>query len=91
MSLSRASTPALVGLACLALAAYAVAERSLTPVHAEAYAKKLEAVRLMQKAEAAIAAAKRERGIAIDPRNDPMGTGLRRPRASPPTPTSRPR
>ena len=76
MSLSRASTPALVGLACLALAAYAVAERSLTPVHAEAYAKKLEAVRLMQKAEAAIAAAKRERGIAIDPRNDPMGTGL---------------
>jgi len=76
MSLSRASTPALVGLACLALAAYAVAERSLTPVHAEAYRMKLEAVRLMQRAEAAIAAAKRERGVAVDPRNDPSGSGL---------------
>jgi poly-gamma-glutamate system protein len=76
MSLSRASTPALVGLACFALAAYAVAERSLTPVHAEAYRMKLEAVRLMQKAEGAIATSKRERGVAVDPRNDPTGSGL---------------
>jgi len=76
MSLSRASTPALVGLACFALAAYAVAERSLTPAHAVAYKMKLEAVRLMQKTEVAIAAAKRERGVAVDPRNDPSGSGL---------------
>ena len=76
MSLSRASTPALVGLACFALAAYAVSERSLAPVHAEAYRMKLEAVRLVQRAEAAIAAAKRERGVAMDPRNDPTGSGL---------------
>ena len=76
MSLSRASTPALIGLACLALAAYAVAEHSLTPVHAEAFKKKLEAVRLMQRAEVAIATAKRERGVAMDPRNDPTGSGL---------------
>ena len=76
MSLARASTPALVGLACLSLVAYSVAERSLSPVHAEAYAQKLAAVRLMQRAEAAIAAAKRERGIAVDSRNDPDGSGV---------------
>ena len=76
MSLARASTPALIGLACLSVVAYAVAERSLTPAHAEAYARKLAAVRTMQHAEAAIAAAKKARGIATDARNDPDGTGL---------------
>ena len=76
MSLARASTPALVGLACLSLVAYAIAERSLAPVRADAYAKKIAAVHLMQRAEAVIATAKRERGIAVDSRNDPDASGL---------------
>ena len=76
MSLSRASTPVLVALAGFAVAAYAVAERSLTPVHANAYRTKLHAMRLMQQAERAIAAAKHDQGVAIDARNDPSGSGL---------------
>ena len=76
MSQTRASTPALVGLACLSLLLYAASERSLTPVHAEAYAKKLRAVGLMQRAERAIAARKRTLGISIDQRNDPEGYGV---------------
>lgn len=76
MSLSRASTPALVGLACFAIAAYAVAERSLTPAHAEAYRMKLRAVRLMQEAERAILDVKGEKGVTVDPRNDPTRSGI---------------
>ena len=76
MSLARASTPALVGLACVAALGYAYAERSVRPVHAEAYQMKLNAVRLVQRAERAIADGKRERGIAIDAHNDPDGTGI---------------
>lgn len=76
MSLARASTAALVGLACFSLAAYALAERSLAPVHAEGYVKKLAAVRLMQRAETILAATKRERGVAVDARNDPAGSGV---------------
>jgi len=76
MSLSRASTPALVSLACLSLAAYAVAERSLCPGHAEAWRTKLRAVELMESAERTILAAKRERGVSVDPRNDPALSGV---------------
>lgn len=76
MSLSRASTPALIGLACVAVAAYAVAERSLTPAHADAYRMKLRAVRLMQEAERAILVAKRDKGVTVDPRNDPGLSGM---------------
>jgi len=76
MSLSRASTPALVSLACLSLAAYAVAERSLRPGHAEAWRTKLRAVELMESAERTILAAKRERGVSVDPRNDPALSGV---------------
>jgi poly-gamma-glutamate system protein len=76
MSLSRASTPALLGLACLSLAAYAVAERSLRPAHADAWRTKLQAVDLMQSAERAILAAKHERGVSVDPRNDPALSGV---------------
>jgi len=76
MSQTRASTPALVGLACLSLVLYAASERSLTPVHAEAYAKKLRAVGLIERAERVIAAQKRNRGISIDERNDPEGYGV---------------
>lgn len=76
MSLARASTPALIGLASVALLVYGLAERSVTPVHADAYRKKIEATRLMQRAEQAIAAAKRERGIAVDAHNDPEGYGI---------------
>ena len=76
MSLARASTPGLVGLAVVALIAYGIAERSVRPVHAENYRKKIEAVRLMQRAEQAIATAKGERGIAIDARNDPGRSGV---------------
>ena len=76
MSLARASTPALAGLALLSLTLYTMAERSLQPVHADAYRKKIEATRLMDRAEKAIGAAKRERGIAIDAQNDPDGTGI---------------
>lgn len=76
MSLAKASTAALVGLACVAVAGYAVAERSVRPVHTEAYRMKVEALRLMQRAEKAIAETKRERGIAIDTRNDPAQTGV---------------
>jgi poly-gamma-glutamate system protein len=76
MSLARASTPALVGLAVAALVAYAIAERSLSPVHADAYMKKITALRLVQRAERAIGEAKRARGLAVDPRNDPEGYGV---------------
>lgn len=76
MSLARASTPALIGLACVAVVAYALAERSVTPVHANAYQKKLSALRMVQRAESGIREAKRERGIAVDPRNDPDRTGV---------------
>ena len=76
MSLSRASTPALAGLAVLSLTLYAFAERSLTPTHAEAFRMKTEAIRLMQRSEQAIHADKIRRGIAIDPKNDPDQTGM---------------
>jgi len=76
VSATRASTPALVGLACFSVILYALSERSLSPLHAEAYAKKLHAVSLMERAEHAIAARKRERGIPIDDRNDPEGYGI---------------
>lgn len=76
MSLTRASTPALAGLAILSLALYGMSEKSVRPVHAEAYRKKLQAVRLMQRAETIIADVKRERGIVVDARNDPDGYGV---------------
>lgn len=76
MSASRASSPALVGLACFGLVLYAIAERSVTAVHPEDFQEKLEAVSLMQRAETAILAAKRERDILIDPRNDPQACGV---------------
>jgi len=76
VSATRASTPALVGLACFSVILYGLSERSLSPVHAEAYVKKLRAVVLMERAEHAIAARKRERGIPIDDRNDPEGYGI---------------
>ena len=76
MSLARASTPALVGLACCAVVLYAFAERSVTPVHTEAFQKKLAAVHIMERAERALVAAKTERGIAVDPRNDPYKYGV---------------
>ncbi len=76
MSLARASTPALAALALLSLVVYAVAERSVTPVHAEAYRIKLDAMRVMQRAEHAVLEAKRARGISIDAKNDPVPTGL---------------
>ena len=76
MSLARASTPALAGLAVFSLGLYALAERSLQPVHAEAFRMKIEAVRLMERAEKAIGEVKRAKGIAIDARNDPEGYGV---------------
>lgn len=76
MSATKVPTVTLVGLAIVAVAAYAVAERSVAPVHANAYRMKLRAVSLMERAERTVAAAKQERGISVDPRNDPEGTGL---------------
>ncbi|MEO5618149.1 MAG: poly-gamma-glutamate system protein [Candidatus Eisenbacteria bacterium] len=76
MSLSRASTPALAGLAVLSLALYAFAERSVAPVHSEAYRKKVDAVRVMERAERAIYAEKTRRGVTMDEKNDPDRTGL---------------
>ena len=76
MSLSRASTPALAGLAVLSLTLYAFAERSLSPVHAEAFRKKITAVRVMERAEHAIYAEKTLSGVVMDPKNDPGRTGL---------------
>lgn len=76
MSDTRASTTALVGLAGLAVALYAATERSLSPIPARAFERKTEAVRLMHGCEAAILAAKKERGIAIDRKNDPDVCGL---------------
>ena len=76
MSQTQASTPALVGLAFLSLLLYAASERSLKPVHVEAYATKLRAVNLMERAERAIVKYKRERGITVDARNDPEGYGV---------------
>ena len=76
MSQTKASTPALVALACFSMLLYAASERSLTPVHASAYAKKLRAVVQMQRAERALAEWKHARGIAIDERNDPDRYGV---------------
>src|SRR5262249_37538755 len=76
MSLRQASTPALVGLAVLGLVLYDMTERSVTPLHAEAYQKKVEALELMQGAEAAILSATKDRNLPIDRKNDPDRTGL---------------
>jgi len=76
MSLARASTPVLVGLAGLSVVLYALAEKSIAPVHAMAYRKKLEAVRLVQQAERVIARSKMARGITVDRKNDPEGFGV---------------
>src|SRR5512144_617095 len=76
MSSRRASTATLVALAGLSLVLYALAERSLTPVHAAAYAMKLRAVQYMERAERLAVAAKKTRGIPVDERNDPDGSGL---------------
>ncbi len=76
MSLSRASTPTLAALAALSVTLYSFTERSVHPVHAEAYRMKFEAVRLMQRAEEVIRETKRARGIVMDPRNDPDRTGV---------------
>jgi len=76
MSLKRASTSSLLALALMGVCLYAVSERTLTPVHAEAYRKKQDALRLMQKAEEAILAAKKQRNVAIDLKNDPDRTGV---------------
>ncbi len=76
MSIARASSGTLAGLACLAVISYAVAERSVQPVHAEAYRMKITATRLVQRAEAAIAEAKSQRRVSIDQRNDPERTGV---------------
>ncbi len=76
MSLRHVSTAPLVGLACAGVVLYAFSERSLAPVHSEAYEQKLQAVRLVQRAQEAIREAKRERNVAVDRRNDPESTGL---------------
>ncbi len=76
MSYQNATTGTLAGLAFTSLLLYAISERSVAPVHAEAYAMKLRAVATMARAERAVAAIKRERGIAIDERNDPSGSGV---------------
>ncbi|MEK7348935.1 MAG: poly-gamma-glutamate system protein [Candidatus Eisenbacteria bacterium] len=76
MSGTKVPASTLVGLALFALVAYAVAERSVEPVHAKAYQMKLRAVALAQSAGRAIAATKKERGIVSDPGNDPEGSGL---------------
>ena len=76
MSQTRASTPALIALACCSLLLYAASERTLTPAHADAYGKKLRAVSFMERAERLIAARKRERAIAIDSKNDPERYGI---------------
>ena len=76
MSYRHASTATLVGLAALSLLLYTLAERSLTPIHAKAYARKLRAVGYMEAAERSIAAMKRERRIPTDERNDPEGYGV---------------
>ena len=76
MSLARASTPALAALAVLSLTLYALAERSLQPAHADAFHKKIEAVRLMQRAEKIIGEARRAQGLTLDPRNDPENYGI---------------
>lgn len=76
MSQARATTATLVALACAALVVFTVAERSIAPVHAVAFEKKLRAVALMQRAERAIMAAKRSRRVAVDERNDPDGSGV---------------
>src|SRR5262245_15583530 len=76
MSYRQASTPALAGLAALSLLLYAVAERSLAPVHAAAYEKKLRAVGFMEAAERDLLAVKRARRIPLDERNDPESYGV---------------
>lgn len=76
MSLRRASTPSLLGLACFALLLYAVAENSLSPERDPRYDEKLEAVSLMQDAEVAILSAKRRLDLPVDAENDPERYGV---------------
>lgn len=76
MSGTKVPAATLVGLALFSIIVYAVAERSVEPVHSKAYQTKLRAVALAMNAERAITAAKRSRGIVVDPRNDPDASGL---------------
>ena len=76
MSYAKVPSATLAALALFAVGVYAVAERAVEPVHARAYATKLRAVSLMERAEAAIRARKLELGITIDDRNDPDRTGV---------------
>lgn len=76
MSYAKIPSATLAGLAVFALAAYAVAERSVEPVHAAAYESKLRAVALMERAERAILDRKHALGISLDERNDPDRTGV---------------
>ena len=76
MSSSQASTPALFGLAFLAVTLFAVSEKSLTPVHAAAWQRKQQAVRIMQRAERALREEKARQGVAVDARNDPLHSGV---------------
>ena len=76
MSIKHASLSSLARLAILAVILYAVAETTRSPDYARAFAQKNDAVRLMQRAEAAILAAKVQRDVPIDYHNDPERTGL---------------
>jgi poly-gamma-glutamate system protein len=76
MSATKTSTAALIGLAVFAVAVYAAAERSVAPVHAEAYQKKMRAVAIMRSAEEVLVAEKTKRGIVIDEKNDPDRSGM---------------
>lgn len=76
MSLRRASTPSLLGLACVALLLYGVAEHSLAPEQDPHYSEKLKAVSLMRDGETAILVAKRRLDIPVDRENDPERYGV---------------
>ncbi len=67
---------ALVGLAIFAILIFYAAEHTARPIQQPRYKTKLRAAELDQQAQRAIATYLHEKGIKIDPRNDPWGTGL---------------
>ena len=66
----------LLALAVLSLVVFALAERTATQVKQPRYRKKIHAAQTALAAQQAIRDELTRRNIAIDPRNDPWGTGL---------------
>ncbi len=66
----------MIGLALLALLIFAVAERSAQYIQQAHYHTKMKAAQLVVRVQDAMREELRRRGLRLDERNDPWGTGL---------------